>query len=37
MAAQKKYPKAAELTLAPPCQISRDLLDYLARSSPREV
>lgn len=29
--------KAAELTLAPPCQISRDLLDYLARSSPREV
>jgi hypothetical protein len=37
MAAQRKYPKAAKLTLAPSCQISCDLLDYLARSSPREV
>ena len=37
LAAEREYPKAAKLTLVPPCQISRDLLDYPARSSLREV
>ena len=37
VAALEEYLKAAKLTLVPPCQISRDLLDYPARSSPREV